>query len=122
MLYRVVVWIVKFGTSILCRVDAPDLDKVPMKGPLIVYTNHTGQIEVAVLFGHLQPRPMTGWAKAESWDNAFLRWLFNLWRIIPVRRGEGDTTALRLIPELCFWHFILARPFYRSHIGVAKIS
>ncbi len=95
MLYRIVIWIVKFGTSVLCRIDAPDLDKVPMKGPLIVYTNHTGQIEVAVLFSHLQPRPLTGWAKAKSWDNAFLHWLFNLWRIIPVRRGEGDTTALR---------------------------
>jgi 1-acyl-sn-glycerol-3-phosphate acyltransferase len=31
----------------------------------------------------------------ESWDNAFLNWLFNLWGLIPVRRGEADTTALR---------------------------
>jgi 1-acyl-sn-glycerol-3-phosphate acyltransferase len=38
---------------------------------------------------------MTGWAKMEAWDNAFLNWLFNLWGIIPVRRGEGDTSALR---------------------------
>jgi 1-acyl-sn-glycerol-3-phosphate acyltransferase len=95
MLYRIITWIVKLGTSILCRIDAPDLHKVPMRGPLIVYSNHTGQIEVAVLFGHLQPRPLTGWAKVESWDNPFLNWLFNLWGLIPVRRGEGDTTALR---------------------------
>ena len=95
MLYRIIGWIVKLGTSIFCRIDAPDLDKVPMKGPLIVYSNHTGQIEVAVLFGHLQPRPITGWAKAESWDNPFLRWVFNIWGLIPVRRGEGDTQALR---------------------------
>ena len=95
MIYKIVVWIVKLGTSILCRIDAPDLDKVPMRGPLIVYSNHTGQIEVAVMFGHLQPRPLTGWAKMEAWDNAFLNWLFNLWGLIPVRRGEGDTTALR---------------------------
>lgn len=95
MLYRFVVWVVKAGTSILCRIDAPDLDKLPMKGPLIAIANHTGQIEVAVLFGHLQPRPLTGWAKVESWDNVFLRWLFDLWGMIPVRRGEGDTSALR---------------------------
>lgn len=95
MLYRMITWLVKFGTSILCRIDAPDLNKVPLKGPLIVYSNHTGQIEVAVLFSHLQPRPLTGWAKMEAWDNAFLNWLFNLWGIIPVRRGEADTTALR---------------------------
>jgi 1-acyl-sn-glycerol-3-phosphate acyltransferase len=95
MIYKLVIWIVRFGTSILCRIDAPDLDKVPRRGPLIIYSNHTGQIEVALLFSHLQPRPLTGWAKIESWDNLFLHWLFNLWGAIPVRRGEGDTTALR---------------------------
>lgn len=95
MLYKIIAYIVKLGTSILCRIDAPDIQKVPMRGPLIVYSNHTGQIEVAVFFGLLQPRPITGWAKVESWDNAFFRWLFNLWGLIPVRRGEGDTSALR---------------------------
>ena len=70
MIYKIVSAIVKFGTSILCRIDAPDLNKLPLKGPLIVYSNHTGQVEVAVLFGHLQPRPITGWAKVEAWDNA----------------------------------------------------
>lgn len=95
MLYKIIAFIVKIGTSILCRIDAPDIHKIPMRGPLIVFSNHTGQIEVAVLFGHLQPRPITGWAKAESWDNAFFRWLFDLWGLIPVRRGEADTSALR---------------------------
>lgn len=95
MLYKIVSLIVKFGTSLLCRIDAPDLHKIPMQGPLIAYSNHTGQIEVAVLFGHLQPRPITGWAKMEAWDNAFFNWLFNLWGLIPVRRGEADTSALR---------------------------
>jgi 1-acyl-sn-glycerol-3-phosphate acyltransferase len=95
MIYKIVSLIVKLGTGILCRIDAPDLDKVPMRGPLIAYSNHTGQIEVAVLFGQIQPRPITGWAKMEAWDNAFLNWLFNLWGLIPVRRGEADTSALR---------------------------
>jgi 1-acyl-sn-glycerol-3-phosphate acyltransferase len=95
MLYKIIGQIVKIGTRILCRIDAPDLDKVPMRGPLIAYSNHTGQIEVAVFFGQLQPRPITGWAKMEAWDNAFFNWLFNLWGLIPVRRGEADTAALR---------------------------
>ena len=95
MIYKIVNLIVKFGTGILCRIDAPDLHKIPMRGPLIAYSNHTGQIEVAVLFGHLQPRPITGWAKMEAWDNAFLNWLFNLWGLIPVKRGDADTSALR---------------------------
>lgn len=95
MLYKIVAWIVKLGTGILCRIDAPDLHRVPMHGPLIVISNHTGQLEVPVFFAQLQPRPITGWAKMESWDNAFLHWLFNLWGAIPIRRGEGDTLALR---------------------------
>jgi 1-acyl-sn-glycerol-3-phosphate acyltransferase len=95
MLYKFVAWIMKLATSVMCRIDAPDLHKIPMHGPLIVYSNHTGQIEVSVLFAYLQPRPLTGWAKIESWDNAFLNCIFNLWGLIPVRRGEADTTALR---------------------------
>lgn len=95
MLYKSVAWIVKIGIGILCRIYAPDIHRIPMRGPLIVISNHTGQLEVAVFFALLQPRPITGWAKMEAWDNAFLSWLFSLWGVIPIRRGEGDTSALR---------------------------
>lgn len=95
MLYNLTRILVKFGTEILCRIDAPDIHKMPPKGPLIVIANHTGQLEVAVYFGQFATRPITGWAKIESWDNAFLNWLFNIWGLIPVRRGEGDTSALK---------------------------
>lgn len=95
MLYHFTRFIVKLGTEILCRIDAPNLDDIPHKGPLIVISNHTGQLEVPVFFGQLANRPITGWAKVESWDNAFLRWLFDVWGLIPVRRGEADTSALR---------------------------
>jgi 1-acyl-sn-glycerol-3-phosphate acyltransferase len=96
MLYHFTRLIVKLGTEFLCRIDAPNLDAIPKKGPLIVITNHTGQLEVPVFFGQLADRPVTGWAKVEAWDNAFMGWLFDLWRLIPVRRGEADTSALRM--------------------------
>jgi 1-acyl-sn-glycerol-3-phosphate acyltransferase len=83
-------------TRIACRIDAPDLHKVPMRGPLIIIANHTGQLEVALLYAHLQPRPLTGWAKIEIWEhNWFLTWVFNIWKAIPIRRGEADMSALR---------------------------
>jgi len=88
-------FIIRVYTRITCRIDAPDLQTVPMKGPLIVISNHTGQIEVPLLFAHLQPRKLTGWAKVESWDNKFLNWVFGVWGIIPVRRGEADMNALK---------------------------
>jgi 1-acyl-sn-glycerol-3-phosphate acyltransferase len=87
--------LIKAGTAILCRIDAPDLDKVPKQGPLIVYSNRTGQIEVPLLYAYLQPRPLTGLAKVEAWHGWFLRWIFNLWGAIPIRRGEADMEAIR---------------------------
>ena len=77
------------------RLDATGMDKFPMQGPLIVISNHTGQIEVPLLATLLQPRKITGWAKAESYENPFLRWVFGAWGIIPVHRGEADMTALK---------------------------
>ena len=94
--YWLINFVIRVYTRITCRIDAPDLEKFPMHGPLIAIANHTGQIEVPMLFAHLQPRPLTGWAKIEAWDNLFLRWIFNTWGAIPVRRGVADMSALKL--------------------------
>lgn len=78
------------------RIDAPDgLNRIPQHGPLIVITNHTGQVEVPVFATMLQPRSITGWGKAEAFENPFLKWVFGAWDIIPVHRGEADLTALK---------------------------
>lgn len=89
-------FLIRIYTRITCRIDAPDLHKFPMHGPLIAIANHTGQIEVPMLFAHLQPRKLSGWAKVEAWNNWFLRWVFNIWGAIPVHRGEADMKALKL--------------------------
>ena len=88
-------FLIRIYTRITCRIDAPDLHKFPMHGPLIAIANHTGQIEVPLILAHLQPRKLSGWAKAESWNNKFLNWVFGVWGIIPVRRGEADMHALK---------------------------
>ena len=79
----------------MCRVDKSDLHKVPQKGPVIAYSNHTGSIEVPLLFTELLPRPVTGLAKIETWDGWFLRFIFNQWDLIPIHRGEADMVAMR---------------------------
>lgn len=95
-MYWFTAFIINIYIRITCRLHVgKELDKIPMKGPLIVVSNHTGQIEVPVVFALLQPRKFTGWAKVETWDNWFLNWVFNLWGMIPIRRGEADTSALR---------------------------
>jgi 1-acyl-sn-glycerol-3-phosphate acyltransferase len=94
-IYSLVNFAIRVYTNVACRIDAPNLNEFPATGPLIVIANHTGQLEVPLLFAHLQPRRITGWAKIEAWDNWILRWVFNVWGIIPVRRGEADIQALK---------------------------
>jgi 1-acyl-sn-glycerol-3-phosphate acyltransferase len=95
MMYKITALALKLYVLLTCRIHA-DFQSVAQHGPLIVIINHTGQIEVPVMFSHLYPRKTTAWAKAEAWDYAFLKWIFNLWGVIPVRRGEADMKALKL--------------------------
>lgn len=87
--------LIRQTTSVLCRIDKEELRKVPERGPLILYTNHIGSLEVPLLYAHLLPRRIAGIAKAETWDNRLMGWLFDLWDAIPVRRGEADLEAMR---------------------------
>lgn len=82
-------------TRVACRVDDVDLAKIPRSGPLILVCNHINFLEVPLAYTHLWPRRLTGFAKAETWDNPALGWLFSMWEAIPVRRGEVDSRALR---------------------------
>jgi 1-acyl-sn-glycerol-3-phosphate acyltransferase len=105
---RVVNGLVRQCTDVLCRVDAPDLDRVPSRGPLIVVANHINFIEIPVLYTRLLPRPMTSLAKSETWDNPFLGWLFDLWRVIPLERDSADRAALSAALDYLDKGYILA--------------
>jgi len=82
-------------TRVICNVDDGELVNVPEKGPLIIASNHINFIEVPLLYTHLQPRNITGFAKAETWDNPAMAFLFDLWDAIPLQRGEADAKAIR---------------------------
>jgi len=93
--YRAVNFTIKGLTEILCRVDNEPLTRVPFRGPLIMVGNHINFLDIPVLYTHLQPRPITGFIKAETWNNHALGLLFNMWGAIPLRRGEADMNAMR---------------------------
>jgi 1-acyl-sn-glycerol-3-phosphate acyltransferase len=82
-------------TSLLCRINADQLALVPAKGPLIVVANHVNFLEVPILITRLGSRSVTGFGKSETWDNPIFGYIFDLWEIIPIRRGTADVTALR---------------------------
>lgn len=92
---RVVNTTIKSLTRVICHIHDASLSLVPPKGPLLFVTNHINFLEVPILYTHLQPRPVTGYAKVESWDNRFMALLFNLWEAIPIQRGKPDIKALR---------------------------
>ena len=93
--YRLVTAVIRSLSRILCRVDDAQLVRVPDRGPLIIVTNHINFLEAPIVYTHLLPRPVIGFAKAENWRNPLLRPLVNLWKAIPLRRGEADLTAIR---------------------------
>jgi 1-acyl-sn-glycerol-3-phosphate acyltransferase len=87
---------IKSLTRVLCAVDDSQLVNVPQQGPLIIVSNHINFMEIPLVYTHLQPRQVTGFAKAETWDNPVMGLLFDLWGAIPLQRGEADTTAFKL--------------------------
>ncbi len=127
-----ITYLCKWGLEILCKIDAGQLSKVPKQGPLIAYANHTAMVEAPLIFTQLQPRPMTGLAKIETWDNKFLGWVFDLWGIIPVRRGEADIEAMRRCLEALEQGRILGispegtrsktGALIRAHAGLAMLA
>ena len=99
---------IKALTRVICHVDDAQLAHVPQRGPLILVANHINFLDVPLLLTHLQPRPVTGFAKAETWDSPFMAPLFDLWGAIPLRRGEADVGALRRALKALEEGFILA--------------
>ncbi len=80
---------------ICCRVDRSPLTAVPAQGPLIIIANHINFLEAPILYTSLLPRPITGFGKAEFWSRPATRFLFTLWDLIPLHRGEADVEAMR---------------------------
>jgi len=92
---RVVNIVLRAVFRAVCRMDVSDLQKLPRRGPAILMSNHTTNIEGPAYYLFIQPRPATALGKRELWDNPVTRFFMNLWGIIPVSRGQVDRTALR---------------------------
>jgi 1-acyl-sn-glycerol-3-phosphate acyltransferase len=93
--YRFIEISLRALTSLICRIDAADVIRVPIQGPLIIYTNHVNILEIPIIFTRLQPRKVRGMLLAERWDIPLLRWMLDVTETIPLHRGEPDITAIR---------------------------
>jgi 1-acyl-sn-glycerol-3-phosphate acyltransferase len=96
-------WVAPLANAILgipCRVDVAELAKVPKKGPLIIAMNHINFLEAPLLYGHLYPRDIAGFAKAETWGVPVIGALARIWECVPVYRGSQDMRSMRMALEV----------------------
>lgn len=116
---RLLVFTLKAITSLICRVDDQQMSRVPMTGPLIIYTNHVNILEIPIIYTRLQPRRAHGLLLADRWNNALLRPILNISETIPLQRGEADITAIHTALDLLARGemIIIAPEGTRSHDG-----
>jgi len=79
---------------LLVTIDDRDLKKLPLRGPAILISNHTSNIEGPLFYVRLRPRPTIAMAKSELWKFFATRQIMEAWRAIPLRRGRLDRSAL----------------------------
>ena len=65
-------------------------EKIPMSGPVIIAASHHNALVDALIAGWIAPRRLTLTAKATLMDNIFLRWLFPIVGIVPLRRVSDE--------------------------------
>jgi 1-acyl-sn-glycerol-3-phosphate acyltransferase len=120
-------------TSLMCRVQAEQLKRVPAHGPLILVSNHINFLEIPIIYTRLQTScPITGFVKAETWNNPIMGRIFNIWGAIPVHRGQADLTAIkRGLSALRQGHIVAVTPegtrsnhgrMMRGHPGVVTLA
>jgi 1-acyl-sn-glycerol-3-phosphate acyltransferase len=119
---RLVVYTFKAITSLICRIDDQELQRIPKQGPLIIYTNHVNILEIPIIYTHLQPRHVHGMLLAERWKIPVLNWVLDVTETIPLQRGEADIEAIRkgLVALEKGEMIVIAPEGTRSHDGVLQ--
>jgi 1-acyl-sn-glycerol-3-phosphate acyltransferase len=83
---------------ILLRPRVTGREHVPARGPVLIVTNHESWWDIPAL-GWSQPRSIRYMAKRELYTSRALGWLLRWGGAFPVRRGEPDREALRVVHE-----------------------
>ena len=93
--YRLIRNIFTFLFRVLARLHTEGLDKLPLRGPYIMATNHIHLFDPPLVFAVLGDRYATGFVGASHQRNLFWRLLLNAVGVIWIRRGEADRAAMR---------------------------
>lgn len=81
----------------MLRIRVTGIEHVPASGPGVVAANHLSALDgivLPVVVGWHRRRMTRLLAAAEFFDKPAFGWALRLYRMIPLRRGEGDADAL----------------------------
>ncbi len=119
---RIVNAAVRMILHFVARMDVKDLKRLPRRGPAILMSNHTTNLEGPAYYVFIQPRKATALGKEELWRRWPTRFFMNLWGIIPVARGRVDRSALRAAFDAldCGYFLGVAPEGTRSRTGALR--
>jgi 1-acyl-sn-glycerol-3-phosphate acyltransferase len=82
--------------NVLCKIDTREVyEALSNNSPMIVIFNHVNFIDAPVLVTQCYPINMTGLAKAETWDNPFLAFIFSTYKAIPIDRKGAFSSSFK---------------------------
>jgi 1-acyl-sn-glycerol-3-phosphate acyltransferase len=81
-------------THPIFRIHDEALERVPMRGPLIIVMNHINIFEIPIIYAHLQPRPVHGLVLADRWKNPLIGWGLDACGSIPLEQGGRNVDSL----------------------------
>ena len=94
MLYKVLKALTLALIKVIFRIEVEGKENIPLKGPLIIASNHVSNLDPVVL-GAVLPRRVSFMAKKELFSHRiFARFLKKL-EAFPVRRGKADISAMK---------------------------
>lgn len=97
--YRILRSVASLVLALQMRLDISGIERLPTSGPLLLVSNHLGltdQLVIGVRLRH-ELRILT---KAELFEWPIIGWLARRADAVPIRRGEADREALRLMRDL----------------------
>lgn len=83
-------------TVVLLRFKVKGLDNIPLRGPVILASNHISLFDPPLL-ANGQLRVVHYMAKVELFKNPLFRLLISAFGAFPVRRGVGDISAIKTV-------------------------